>query len=307
MSIAAALLNTTRQTSNHLSTTAPSYSRFDASFYTTHNSDLAGFSAEQARDHYIAHGFQEGRASCAEALREYFVDLIPKHEPVLEIGPFDTPVVRGNNVKYADVLSTDELRARAAVHGRNPETCPTIHYPIGGFLLDSIPEKFSAIVSSHTIEHQPDLVRHLQAVERRLLPDGKYFVIIPDKRYCFDHFISESTIADVMTAYFRELKVHDVGSIIEHRSLVTHNDPSLHWAGQHGRPVIEGGLAGVKAAIAEYEANPDAYIDVHAWQFTSAGFGTLIANLADLGYTKLRPINVFHTPRPRLEFCAILG
>ena len=93
-----------------------------------------------------------------------------------------------------------------------------------------------AVFSSHCIEHQPDLVRHLQEVANLLEPDGAYFLLIPNKLYCFDHFIAETSVADVMLAHHLGHRVHTLASVIEHRALTTHNDPSRHWLGDHADP-----------------------------------------------------------------------
>jgi SAM-dependent methyltransferase len=260
----------------------------------------------EARAHFFKFGIAEGRIGAPECLRERFTKLIPRGARVLEIGPFDTPVLRGKNVQYADVLTSDALRARARDLGRNPNGVPDIHYPIPDLDLRRIEDRFDAVLSSHCVEHQPDLVRHLQAVENLLTEGGSYFLIIPDKRYCFDYFLPPSTLADVMTAYVRKNKVHEVGSIIEHLLMTTHNDAARHWSGDHGQPRIKASVAPVKQIVANYEGNPDQYVDVHAWQFTPESFAVLSQQLLELELVRMRPVAVYNTPKQRLEFCAVL-
>jgi SAM-dependent methyltransferase len=279
----------------------------DPDFYRQKYSDLAHLDAEAARHHYTAYGIREGRLALPAGVREGFVGLVPQDQPVLEIGPFTNPVLRGRNIRYADVLTTGQLRARAVELGLDPSGCPEVHYPLPTLDLGTIPERFTVVIGSHNIEHQPDLIRHLQAVERLLQPDGRYFLLVPDKRYCFDHFLPETSIADVVTAYMRKAKVHDVGSIVEHWALTTHNDSERHWQGDHGVPHIAHTLDQVKRAISTYESDPEQYVDVHAWQFTPDSFGRLIDIIADLGYTRLRPQVVYPTVHGRNEFCAILA
>lgn len=278
---------------------------FDADFYRSTYDDLRGFSAEDAHRHFIAFGQSEGRLGAKQAYREFFLPMIPQDRPVLEIGPFDCPVVRGDHVRYADVLSQDGLRTRAAEIGRNPDGCPPIHYALETFDLRAIPDRFGAVVSCHCIEHQPDLISHLQTIEDLLEPGGQYFLVIPDKRYCFDHFIPASTIAGVVAAYVERRKVHPLDRVIEHWAMTTHNDPPRHWDGDHGTPPLR--LDKVKLAVEAFTKAPSAYIDVHGWQFTPDNFLTITSSIADLGYTKLRPVQVFNTPRNCPEFCAVLG
>ena len=278
---------------------------FDARFYRSAYVDLGSFPDDVLLAHFIAHGIDEGRQGCREGTREGFASLLSTGKPVLEIGPFANPILRGPNVRYADALTTEQLRDRAAELGLDPKGCPTISYPT--LDLRTIRDKFHAVLSCHCIEHQPDLVRHLQAVEGLLEPGGSYFLIIPDKRFCFDHFLPASTIADVMTAYARQSKVHDLGKVIEHWAMTTHNDSIRHWNGDHGAPPIMASRDQVRRAIAAHEVRPDAYIDVHAWQFTPRSFRTLVRIIAELGLSRLELTSVYPTVRPRNEFCAVLS
>ena len=133
---------------------------------------------------------------------------------------------------------------------------------------------------------------------------GLYFLIIPDKRYCFDHFLRESTIADVLDAYLTQRRLHSARSIIEHRVLTGHNDPLRHWKGDHGSPLLD--HKRLVEALAEIEANRGKYVDVHAWQFTPQSFREVTDTLNKLALVPLRPLRVYETPAGRLEFCAVL-
>jgi hypothetical protein len=279
---------------------------FSVEYYRAKYGDLSHLSAKEAEAHFIEFGIREGRAGAIGGLREEFVPRAPRNLPVLELGPFANPALRGMNIRYADVLSTTELRVRAVDCGMDPAGCPEIHYVLTHFDLSRITEKFSAVFSSHCIEHQPDLVRHLQSVEMLLSDQGQYLLIIPDKRYCFDHFLPETSIADIMTAYVRNQRVHEVGSIIEHWALTTHNETERHWNGDHGQPHICNTMEPLTRALREYQADPMRYFDVHAWQFTPKSFLDLILLLNDLNLTTLSPVEVHNTPWGRNEFCAIL-
>jgi SAM-dependent methyltransferase len=173
--------------------------------------------------------------------------------------------------------------------------------------LTRVNATFDVIFSSHCIEHQPDLVKHLSEVAALLKPGGAYLLIIPDKRYIFDHYVPESTIADVLEAHRERRRIHRLASVIEHRALVTHNDPVRHWKGDHGKSRADGRVDVIQAAIGEYDRSEGKYIDVHAWQFTLRGFRVIAQQLHDLGLTTLSPTRVWGTPRPNMEFCAVLS
>jgi len=173
---------------------------FDADFYRSIHADLWNHDAAALVHHYETFGRAEGRRATPAVPREQFVALFPSRVPTLEIGPFNNPLATGNNVRYFDVLDRDGLIERAKRFGFGHETVPQIDYvhPIGD--LSIISEKFDVVISSHLVEHQPDLVRHLAQIGSLLTDEGLYFCFIPDKRYCFDHFIAESSIADVCEA-----------------------------------------------------------------------------------------------------------
>jgi hypothetical protein len=241
------------------------------------------------------------------ATRENFIELIEKQSTVLEIGPFYNPITSRSNALYFDVLDYDGLKSRAEKLGYPVERIPTIDYVSSTGDLSIVDRLFSAAVSSHCIEHQPDLIKHLQQVGDIIEEGGYYFAIIPDKRYCFDHFIAESTVARVIETHAEEPRVHRLGSVIEHRALITHNDRGRHWRGDHSDSGYSSSVVGrIAAALREFELSRGSYIDVHAWQFTPNGFRDIVQKLYDLKCSPLRPLRVYNTPHGRFEFCAIL-
>lgn len=226
----------------------------------------------------------------------------------LEVGPFDCPVLRGDNVAYFDVLDREGLERRAIEIGRteNLKNIPHIDHVSRSGDLRSVPATFDVVLSSHAIEHQIDLVDHLLQVESILRPFGMYVVICPDKRYCFDHFIPESSIAEVLEAHNSNRTNHTLGSVIEHRALTCHNDPMRHWKGDHGQYSVR--EEKIRSAIAEHRASTSAgeYLDVHAWQFTPESFEEIITLLYNLDYISLRSHSIIPTQRNTHEFFAVL-
>jgi hypothetical protein len=237
--------------------------------------------------------------------RADFLAQISPLQKGLEIGPFANPLLNNPNVKYLDVLPTEQLKVRASTLGMDPELVPLISYIADENGFPEISESFDYLLSCHSIEHQPDLVKHLNQVEQILLPGGKYFLIIPDKRYCFDHYIAESTIADVVGAYLEQRTVHTAKSVIEHRALTTHNDPVEHFAGNHG-DIESNQQVRVQQAIGEFKNSNGQYIDVHAWYFVPESFVKLVNQLNELGLVGLKVAQIWNTPTNNFEFCVIL-
>lgn len=275
----------------------------DPATYRATDPALAGLDDAAAIAHYRAHGRERGVVASPLAVRENLLAFIDDDSTILEIGPFWQPLKRGPKVEYLDILDADQLRARAVATGGDPAGVPPVIHHVGG--LDAVGRSFDVVLSSHAIEHQPDLVRHLQAVERILMPGGAYVLIVPDKRYCFDHFIAESTIADVIEAYAEGRTVHTLKSVIEHRALTTHNVPLRHWQGDHGKADRDR-AARTRAAIDEYGRAAGGYIDVHAWYFTPPAFRAILTTLRELGLVGLDIAGLYHPAYGRNEFCAIL-
>ena len=277
--------------------------RFDADHYLAANPDLA-MAPGAAADHYARVGRAEGRVASPLALRENLIALVDDGRSVLEIGPFCDPLLRGPTIAYLDILDAEQLRARAVEIGKDPAGCPTWIDYVGG--LEQVRRRFDAVISSHAIEHQPDLVHHLEQAERILESDGLFCLIVPDKRYCFDHFIAESTIADVLQAHREQRRTHSLASVIEHVALTTHNDSGRHWQGDHGPAIAPDRAVRLRNAIADHDAGAGAYIDVHAWYFTPDSFRDIVETLGALGLTGFEVAGVYDTARDRNEFCAVL-
>jgi hypothetical protein len=141
-----------------------------------------------------------------------------------------------------------------------------------------------------------------------LLPGGYYVIIIPDKRYCFDHFINETTIADVISMNINKAKNHSIKSVIEHRALTCHNDSVRHWNNDHGQQLFENDKNTIKRALNEYSIalQNDVYIDVHSLQFTPSSFSRIIDSLNKLEYIDLVVHKLYPTIRNSSEFFVIL-
>lgn len=275
--------------------------------YRSRYADLAALPNDVLEGHWIRCGRAEGRIGNGIVSRQDFVRLAllrSSLDNILEIGPFCNPVLPG--AVTCDVLSTEALRARAARVGQDPTAVVDVDYvvdPVEG--IKGIGRLFDAVVSSHVLEHQPDLVAHLRSVRAALRSDGLYFLLVPDSRYCFDHFLPPSSVAQVVAAHHEGRLVHTLQSVIEHRALTTHNDATRHWAGDHGDVEI-GQVHRVRQAMREYASSGGSYIDVHAWQFTPSSFGHIMPSLFELFEVGFSILRIYETHRDSNEFRAIL-
>ena len=278
---------------------------FCAEFYRERYRDLANHSVFELKEHFEMHGRCEGRTASPMATREGFSGALQGVSTGLEIGPFNKPVLRFEGAKFFDVLSTYDLQQHAVSIDECPDGVPDIDFLSRDGDLSIVLDSFDLVFSSHCIEHQPDLVKHLKHVDRLLNNGGVYAVIIPDCRFCFDHFLPASHIGEVVEAHLEERTVHRLAKIIEHRAMTTHNDSMRHWKGDHGQPGPN--LSTLRNAVSKWEAANGGYIDVHAWQFTPESFRAIIRALNDLGLVSLRTLRVYTTAFGSNEFCAVLA
>lgn len=228
----------------------------------------------------------------------------------LEIGPFDDPVLRGTKVKYFDVLDQIGLKNRSLNCNRpHPlQNIPPIDYVEPNGNIKIIKDKFDVVLSCHSIEHQTDFVQHLKDVSSLLKPNGCYVIILPDKRYCFDHFIRETTFADILEHHKLKKKNHSLKSVIEHRALTCHNDCVRHWKGDHGFPKYVEDINVISNAVDEYNKaiRNNEYIDVHSLQFTPKSFGHIIDILNKINLINLKLHKMFPTNPYSGEFYVVL-
>jgi len=239
--------------------------------------------------------------------RQELVAAFAATKPLLEIGPFDSPMMTGAGVKYFDVIDQQAMSERQLEHPLHTGVPPVIDFVSPNGDLSIVDETFLAVASSHCIEHQPDLVSHLQGVGRILEDGGYYLLAIPDKRYCFDHFSPETSIADVIQAHSEERTIHSVGSVVRTLAMATHNDSTRHWSGDHEDPLWREQLAErVGGAMQAFDDAEGAYIDVHAWYFTPRSFEVIVQVLHSMGLSPLHVSHIYETPHPTLEFMAVL-
>jgi predicted SAM-dependent methyltransferase len=290
---------------------------YDFDIYVNHsrNQDIAAANQDHAWAHYVHHGLPQGRVSGPVESRGHFAALVPHDAAILEVGPGGSPVYRRPefNVRYLDVMDTAALRAVApSMPWVDATNLPEIDFVWRGQRYRQLTaERFDVAFSSHAVEHQPCLIRHLNDVADVLRPRGWYFLIVPDKRYCFDHFLPETTLGDVLEAHLEGRIRHSPRHILEHRLMAAHNEAELHWDNNHGpNPRRVDDAAEQGARLRQYLAEltgPEAdYVDAHAWRFTPDAFHHTIAVLGQAGLTRFTVERVYPTMRPSFEFFAVL-
>ena len=285
---------------------------FDVEIYRSFNIDIGFYSNAGLTSHYKMFGRSEGRRAHSLSDRVEFAKLTGDAS-VLEIGPFTRPLLVGPNVSYADIHTTAQLQEIAPHFGLIAADVPEITWVVSPADLTTIDEQFDAVLTSHVIEHQPNLVGHLQQISALLRPGGRYLVLAPDYRYSFDHFMKPSTIADVLDAHARNNQMHDPKSLIASRLLRAHNDSVRHWAGDHGDPDIHpvfpehDRITRLKLAYAEAATLPRKPLaNEHAWFLEPDTFASIVSDLNGLNLVDLHLERLYPTLHNSPEFWAIL-
>ena len=312
---------------------------FDLNYCRQVYPELNNFSDEVLKEHYNKFAIEQGHSTCAYDRRELLQIMLQNtidnsRLKALEISPWDSPFLRGDNVKYFEVMNAEDLRKATVAVQRKLDTLPEkIDFVGAKGDLSVINEKFDIVFTSHVIEHCPDLVEHFRGVSRILNAGGLYILIIPDKRYCFDYYHSESTISEVIEAFAGKYKNPRLATVINFAYTRTHNDAKLHWLGFHGErygyrktPPTEGdaraeilgeyffddgreaNFQDIAHLVEKYaEAlNKGAYISAHNWRFTPDSFGYIVNMLNKLNILDLRLFRLCHTLWGRQEFVAML-
>lgn len=255
--------------------------QFSLGFYRANNADLEEFSDEELLKHYFEHGKKENRVSTEISSKRGFLSLLSGQKALLEIGVFDCPTLdfiaeseESIVVHYADFLSRKELIARADQVGRNPKNVPEIKWILSdGY--EQIDVIYDAVVSHHCVEHQPDLIAHLLNIISILRPGGWYLFSVPHKYRCFDFFIPESTVVDVIAAHYLEYTKPSFKSILEHRVFTSHT----YQDGVNPYDSLQSSVKKlIQLAFDEFTSNE--YVDVHCWQFTPDSIRKLLKQLA---------------------------
>lgn len=305
--------------------------KFDNRYYLINHLDVLTHGAHPY-EHYLSHGKSAGRkwkvwsgeidtetagvaseeSSSFRPLgdqsivfnRQSFAQLAMQSRQILEIGPFTSPLLSGEGVSYADVLDTDALRQQADQMGLQKSGVPKIDFVVSANNLLTINRKFDTVFSSHVIEHQPDLVSHLKQVNELLNDGGRYFLLIPDHRYCFDHYQTQSTVIDVISAHQESRHRHAASTLLKHRSCMTHNDPVEHWNNNHGS------FSGLNREMLKETQilwdDKDSYIDCHAWYFTPDSWVIIVNELKRLDLLSFEIEFLQSTQVNDIEFYSVL-
>ncbi len=278
--------------------------QFDEKFYLNYYPDVANAvklrAFKDGYDHYLKFGKLERRfknQSLVQESRESCVfKLIDKGGVGLEIGPSHNPIApksSGLNVEVVDHLTAEELREKYKHHGVNIDNIETVDFVWRGeplVELIGMAEKYDFIIASHVIEHIPDPISFLQNCEKLLKPNGVLFLVIPDKRYCFDYFQPLSLTGSFLDAYLEKRIRPSSGQIFDHYSNASIRRGQIAWSNMDELPEADEIAHQLSDAITFYEKSrsTESYMDVHCWRFTPDSYALVMEDLTRIGLTNLK-------------------
>jgi SAM-dependent methyltransferase len=123
----------------------------------------------------------------------------------LEIGPFTRPTFLPSEceLETLDYYTTEELKAQAVKISQNPNDVIDVKYVCKSEnYRDLVDRKFDVIVAAHVVEHVVGLVKYFQMIRELLNDNGLFLIVLPDKKFGFDKFRVDTTLAEILFEYF---------------------------------------------------------------------------------------------------------
>jgi hypothetical protein len=246
----------------------------------------------------------------ADTLRSW----VTSSQRLLEIGPLDRPILQKTvyQVRYVDHASRAELQAKYQAEGHiGAVTDVDVIWDGSGSLSESLDDAtpIDGVLASHVFEHIPDPVGWLANVGAVLRPGGIVGLIVPDKRFTFDHNRRLSEPADLVDAYLRRAVVPSFAQIYDFHTKAIPVDTEALWTCSADYTGI------VRPGDLRREAYDDCirlrdhggYKDVHCHTFTPVSFVDIFEHLIELNLTDLAINGLIPTQPRSLEFVVRLS
>ena len=220
----------------------------------------------------------------------------------LEIGPSHNPAApKAAGYRVETVDHTDRaglLEKYKDDAGINPAAIEEVdHVWTGGSLSELVgaPGAYDWIIASHVIEHMPDLVYFITECQALLKPDGILSLVVPDKRFCFDHLRRLTSTGDVLQAHLERRTRHTPGQVFDHFVSACKLGEMGSWHRDAAGRVDFVHAPGFARSMFEASLSSPDYLDVHGWVFTPSSFRLLFHDLNALGYVRLDEVSFLPT------------
>ncbi len=244
-------------------------------------------------------------------LKAKVLEAIRKDGHGIEIGPSVNPIASkkdGYRVHTIDHMSRDQLMAKYRDHHVNLDNIEEVDFVWRGESYAELTGRrkyYDWIIASHVVEHTPDLIGFFNDCDAILKDDGVIVLIIPDKRYCFDHYRPLTGLAAIIDSHLAQNRIHTPGTVAEYFLNVVTKAGHIAWntdtTGTYQTlHTLEHALEGMELVRAH-----KAYLDVHAWCFVPHSFRLILHDLFCLGLIPFQETDF--APTQACEFYMALG
>lgn len=231
----------------------------------------------------------------------YGVEIGPSHNPI-------APKRDGYKTHIIDHLSREGLQQKYKDHGVNLDSIEEVDFVWANESYTDLTGKqkyYDWIIASHVIEHVPDLIGFLKDCDSILKDDGVISLVIPDKRFCFDHYRPLTTVSRVIDNHMAGSTIHSAGIVAEYFLNVVSKAGQIAWTPDFSGEYqmvhsLEDALRGMDSVIKH-----NAYLDIHTWCFVPSSFRLMIRDLVELGLISFKEICFY--PTSGHEFFVTLG
>ena len=206
---------------------------------------------------------------------------------VLEVGPSHNPLAPkrlGYDTTIVDHADAESLRRKYAKSGVDLGRIEPVDVVWTGQPISELVggRQFDWVIASHVGEHAPDLIGFLNDYGAVVGPGGRFGLILPDKRFCFDVGRPTSSLARVVDAHLAEHVRPSPGAVVEHFMYASSMNGQISWVGE---PIAEFTRVHTDEEARNLldRAQTDEYLDVHVWCFEPSEFEDLLDRLARLG------------------------
>jgi hypothetical protein len=141
--------------------------------------------------------------------REKLKGYISKSKKALEFGPYVRPtILPDDEAEYTVVDCIDQLSLQiyAEANGEDSSAIPPVDVkidPLSISVPDSLVGKFDLIIANHVFEHLIDPFRWLASWGDALVDEGILILCIPDKKYSFDKFRTDTSLAHFIADFLK--------------------------------------------------------------------------------------------------------
>ena len=167
-------------------------------------------------------------------------------------------------------------------------------------------EKFDYIISSHVLEHMPRLIEFFQDTVNILNTHGKMYIFLPDCRYCFDHFRSPTSFAELYYIHTQGLEFAPWQVLDFSNMCVPLNDPKIFSTNKRLFSLLTKRTSFANAKASFEKALEGKFVAVHFSTFTPQSFLLLLHEMIRAGFFPYKLVNFFPTPKNDYTFGIVL-